>query len=121
MASVLAVDDSPSIRLMLERTLANAGFEVTTATDGKDALAKAKSSRFELVLTDINMPEMDGFELIRELRKLNSYRFTPILTVTTESAMEQKQKGRAAGATGWIVKPFEPSQLLAVIHKVLGR
>jgi len=121
MASILAVDDSPSIRLMLERTLVDAGFEVTTAVDGKDGLEKARQARFNVVLTDINMPEMDGFELIRELRQLSSYRFTPILTVTTESAESQKHKGRAAGATGWIVKPFEPRQLLAVIHKVLGR
>jgi len=121
MASILAVDDSPSIRLMLERTLADAGFEVTTAVDGKDGLAKAKQGKFNVVLTDINMPEMDGFELIKALRQLANYRFTPILTVTTESAEQQKQQGRAAGATGWIVKPFEPRQLLAVVHKVLGR
>ncbi|PIQ04359.1 MAG: response regulator, partial [Nitrospirae bacterium CG18_big_fil_WC_8_21_14_2_50_70_55] len=112
MASILAVDDSPSIRLMLEQTLAGAGFEVTTAVDGKDGLAKARAGRFNVVLTDINMPEMDGFELIKQLRQLSHYRFIPILTVTTESAAAQKQRGRVAGATGWIVKPFEPRQLL---------
>jgi two-component system, chemotaxis family, chemotaxis protein CheY len=120
MASILAVDDSPSVRLMLERTLTDAGYEVTTAVDGEDALGKARSAQFNAVLTDINMPRMDGFGLIVELRKLKGYRFTPILTVTTESSREQKIRGKEAGATGWIVKPFEPHQLLAVLTKVLG-
>jgi len=120
MASILAVDDSPSVRLMLERTLTDAGYEVTTAVDGEDALGKAKGTQYQAVLTDINMPRMDGFDLIAALRKLKGYRFTPILTVTTESDREQKLRGKAAGATGWIVKPFEPHQLLAVLNKVLG-
>jgi two-component system chemotaxis response regulator CheY len=120
MASILAVDDSPSVRLMLERTLTDAGYEVTTAVDGEDALGKAKGTQYQAVLTDINMPRMDGFDLIMELRKLKGYRFTPILTVTTESDREQKLRGKAAGATGWIVKPFEPHQLLAVLNKVLS-
>jgi two-component system chemotaxis response regulator CheY len=120
MAAILAVDDSPSVRVMMERTLTDAGYDVTTAVDGEDALGKAKNTQFNAVLTDINMPRMDGFGLISELRKLRTYRFIPILTITTESTRDQKLRGKQAGATGWIVKPFEPQQLLAVLTKILG-
>ncbi len=120
MASILAVDDSTSMRQMVTLTLKGAGYDVTEAKDGLEALSKAKSNRFSLVITDVNMPNMDGITLTKELRALSTYKFTPILTLTTESSAEKKQAGKAAGATGWIVKPFNPDQLLATVKKVLG-
>lgn len=119
MAVILAVDDSRSMRRMVNFTLESAGHEVILAEDGLDALEKARDRTVQLVLTDVNMPRMDGLSLIRELRKLPNYRFTPILTLTTEAGPEKKKEGRAAGATGWIVKPFDPEKLLAVINRVL--
>lgn len=120
MASILAVDDSASMRQMVAMTLKQAGYEVVEAVDGEAALQLAKSKAFNLVLTDVNMPKMDGITLTRQLRALPNYKFTPILTLTTESAADKKQEGKAAGATGWIVKPFNPDQLLATVKKVLG-
>jgi two-component system chemotaxis response regulator CheY len=120
MASILAVDDSASMRQMVVFTLKSAGYEVTEASDGVQALQQAKSKKFNIVITDVNMPNMDGIALTKELRALPDYKFTPILTLTTESTPEKKQEGKAAGATGWIVKPFNPEQLLATIKKVLG-
>jgi two-component system chemotaxis response regulator CheY len=120
MAHILAVDDSASMRQMVTFTLQDAGHEVLEAVDGQEALQVATSKKVDLVLTDINMPNMDGIALIRALRALPQYKFTPILTLTTESTAEKKLEGKTAGATGWIVKPFNPEQLLAVIKKVLG-
>ena len=120
MASILAVDDSASMRQMVCFTLKGAGYDVTEAKDGQEALQIAKSNSFNLVITDINMPNMDGITLTKELRALSSYKFTPILTLTTESSQEKKMAGKQAGATGWIVKPFNPDQLLATVKKVLG-
>ncbi len=120
MAKILAVDDSASMRQMVSFTLKSAGHDVLEACDGAEALKLAKAGRVDLVLTDINMPNVDGIALIRELRALPNYKFTPILTLTTESGVDKKQEGRAAGATGWIVKPFSPDQLLATIKRVLG-
>jgi len=120
MATILAVDDSASMRQMVAFTLKSAGHDVTEACDGQDALNKAKGNKFSLVISDVNMPIMDGITLIKELRTLGDYKFTPILMLTTESTGEKKQEGKAAGATGWIVKPFNPEQLLATISKVLG-
>lgn len=122
MPTILAVDDSASMRQMVAFTLKGAGFTVIDAVDGEDALEKAKatSATVDLVLTDVNMPRMDGISLIKELRGLPKYKFTPILMLTTESGGEKKMEGRSAGATGWIVKPFNPDQLLATIKKVLG-
>ena len=120
MASILAVDDSASMRQMVSFTLKGAGHQVTEAEDGVDALSKAKAGPFDLVITDVNMPNMDGITLISELRKLPSFKFTPLLMLTTESASDKKMAGKNAGATGWIVKPFNPDQLLAVIKKALG-
>lgn len=120
MASILTVDDSASMRQMISFTLKGAGFDVTEASDGVEALKIAKTNAFNLVITDVNMPNMDGITLTRELRTLPNYKFTPILTLTTESGADKKQEGKAAGATGWIVKPFNPDQLLATIKKVLG-
>ena len=120
MARILAVDDSASMRQMVTFTLKGAGYEVVEAADGVEALAAAKSQSFNLVVTDVNMPNMDGITLIGELRKLPNYRFTPLLMLTTESGVDKKQQGKSAGATGWIVKPFNPEQLLATVKKVLG-
>jgi len=119
MASILAVDDSASMRQMVVFTLKGAGHDVTEASDGEDALNKAKSGKFSLVITDINMPKMDGIALTKALRGLPDYKSIPILTLTTEASAEKKQEGKAAGATGWIVKPFNPDQLLSTIKKVL--
>lgn len=120
MASILAVDDSASMRQMVAFTLKGAGYDVVEAADGQQALTLAKQRSFNLVLTDVNMPNLDGIALTRELRTLPSYKFTPILTLTTESAADKKQAGKSAGATGWIVKPFDPEKLLATVKKVLG-
>ena len=119
MAKILAVDDSASMRQMVAFTLKGAGHEVVEAVDGVDALAKAKGTKFDLVISDVNMPNMDGITLIKELRTLADFKFTPMLMLTTESAGDKKQQGKAAGATGWIVKPFNPDQLLSTIGKVL--
>ncbi len=120
MASILAVDDSASMRQMVSFTLKSAGHQVTEAEDGVDALNKEKAGSYDLVITDVNMPNMDGITLISELRKLANFKFTPLLMLTTESASDKKMAGKNAGATGWIVKPFNPDQLLAVIKKALG-
>jgi two-component system, chemotaxis family, chemotaxis protein CheY len=119
MAKILAVDDSASMRQMVIFTLKGAGFDVVDAVDGKDALEKAKLAKFDLVLSDVNMPIMDGIELVRNLRTLPEYKFVPILMLTTESAGDKKVQGKQAGATGWIVKPFNPDQLLNTIKRVL--
>jgi len=120
MAKILAVDDSATMRKMVAMTLLSAGHEVVSAEDGVEALDKARQGSVDLVLTDVNMPRMDGITLVSELRALDSYRLTPMLVLTTESSTERKQEGRAAGATGWIVKPFNPEQLLFAIDRVLS-
>ncbi|HEX7383283.1 MAG TPA: response regulator [Burkholderiaceae bacterium] len=120
MTTILTVDDSTSMRQMVSYTLGDAGFEVAEAVDGQDALEQAQQQTFQLVLADVNMPRMDGITLIHALRQLPAYRFTPLLMLTTESAAHRKAEGRAAGATGWIVKPFDPQQLIAVVQRVLG-
>ena len=120
MATILTVDDSASMRQMVTFTLKSAGHDVTEAVDGVDALEKAKQGNFELVITDVNMPNMDGITLTKELRDLVDYKYTPILTLTTESDKNKKQEGKNAGATGWIIKPFNPDQLLLTIKRVLS-
>ena len=117
---ILAVDDSKSLRQMVSFTLRSAGYEVTEAEDGAAALDLAKGGVFNLVLTDQNMPRMDGLTLIRSLRALPAYQRVPILVLTTESSDEMKTEGRAAGATGWIVKPFNPERLVEIVKKVTG-
>lgn len=119
MHSILAVDDSVSMRQMVSFTLKNAGFEVVDAVDGEDAFEKAQQREFDLVLTDQNMPRLDGIGLTRKLREHPNFKQTPILILTTESSDQMKQAGRAAGATGWLVKPFDPVKLIEVIRKVL--
>ncbi|MBV5279800.1 MAG: response regulator [Actinobacteria bacterium] len=117
---IMTVDDSASVRQMVSFTLRDAGYEVIEAVDGKDALSKVDAQALNMVITDLNMPNLDGISLIRALRALPSCKFIPIVMLTTESQVEKKQEGKAAGATGWIVKPFKPEQLIAVVKKVLG-
>ena len=119
MRSILAVDDSPSMRKMVSFTLSSAGFKVVEAVDGVDALEKAQAESIDLVLADQNMPRLDGIGLTRKLREDPKFKCTPILILTTESSDLMKQAGRAAGATGWLVKPFDPNRLIEVIQKVL--
>ncbi len=121
MAKILIVDDSMSMRRLVHGTLSEAGHEVVEADDGTSALAIANdgSSRFDVVVTDVNMPNMDGITLLTELRKLAHFRFTPILVLTTEMNPAKKTEARRNGATGWLVKPFNPTQLLATVRKVL--
>jgi two-component system chemotaxis response regulator CheY len=118
--TILSVDDSASIRQMVKLTLSGAGYEVIQACDGAEGLAKARQSTVDLVVTDLNMPVMNGLGLIRELRKLPAYAGVPILFLTTESDAAMKQEAKAAGATGWVTKPFQQEQLVAVVRKVLG-
>lgn len=117
--TILTVDDSASMRQMVTFTLTGAGFEVVEAVDGKDGLAKLAGKKVNMIITDLNMPNMDGIEMILNIRAMPEYKFIPIILLTTESQDEKKKEGKAAGATGWIVKPFKPEQLLAVIKKVL--
>lgn len=118
--TILAVDDSPSILQMVSFTLKGAGYNVVEARDGQAGLGAATAQAFDLVLTDLNMPRMDGITLIQNLRAQPRYRFTPMLMLTTEASEAFKAKGKAAGATGWLVKPFDPQKLLGVVKKVLG-
>jgi two-component system chemotaxis response regulator CheY len=118
--TILAVDDSASIRQMVSFTLKSSGYEVVEAMDGMDGLEKAKARTINLILTDQNMPRMDGLTLIKNLRGMPQYKTTPILMLTTESSEAMKQQGRAAGATGWLVKPFDPQKLVEVVKKVIG-
>ena len=120
MARILAVDDSAAMRQIVGATLKGAGYDVVSANDGVEALDFARREAVDLVITDVNMPNMDGLSLVRELRRLSSYRLTPLLVLTTESSTEKKMEGKAAGATGWVVKPFNPEKLLATVAKVLG-
>jgi len=117
--TILTVDDSVSFRQMVGFTLRQAGHKVVEAVDGVDALSKLQCHVADLIVTDLNMPNMDGIELIRHVRALPAYRFVPIILLTTESQSIKKLEARNAGATGWIVKPFTPEQLIAVIGKVL--
>jgi len=118
--TVLVVDDSSTMRQMVAYTLTNAGYVVVEAGNGKEAVTKLNGgTKPALVVTDLNMPEMDGITLIQEIRKMAAFKFTPILMLTTEAADDKKKAGQAAGATGWIVKPFNPEQMLKVIQKVL--
>lgn len=118
---VLVVDDSETVRQVLQLTLSNAGFDVIEAEDGDDALNKLSGPAVvDMLITDLNMPKMDGLELIKKIREDKKHRFTPIVMLTTESSEEKKRAGREAGASGWIVKPFKPEQLLKVVKMVLG-
>ncbi|WP_087022290.1 response regulator [Thaumasiovibrio subtropicus] len=119
MTKILAADDSVSIRQMVSHTLKDAGYDVETANDGSDALKKAQATKFDVVISDVNMPIMGGLELVKALRGNPQYKFTPILMLTTETSAEKKQQGKAAGATGWLVKPFNPDTLLKTLKRVI--
>jgi two-component system chemotaxis response regulator CheY len=117
---ILAVDDSTSIRQLQAAVLTAAGYQVTEAVDGKDALSKLAGNTFDLILTDLNMPNLDGLGLIRAVRGGTAQRLVPIVMITTESQEDKKQAGRTAGATAWIIKPFTPDKLIGVVKKVIG-
>jgi len=119
MKRILTVDDSSSVRQMVSFTLRKAGYEVAEAVDGKDGLGKISGGKFDLIITDLNMPNVDGIQLISAVRKLPGCNFVPILMLTTESQAEKKDAGRKAGATGWIVKPFNADQLIAAVQKLV--
>lgn len=117
---IMTADDSASVRQMVSFTLKEQGYEVVEASDGRDALQKLGKQKVDMLITDLNMPNLDGIGLIKGARALPTCKFIPIIMLTTESQDAKKQEGKAAGATGWIVKPFKPDQLLAVVKKVLG-
>jgi two-component system chemotaxis response regulator CheY len=117
--TIMTVDDSTSMRQMVKATLQSAGYGVVEAADGEEALEYARQNTVDLVISDVNMPRMDGITLVHQLRALSTYRLTPLLLLTTESSQEKKLEGKRAGATGWIVKPFNPAQLLATLEKLL--
>ena len=120
-AKILTVDDSASIRLTTRVTLSNAGYDITEAVDGMDGINKLNAGQFDLVITDLNMPNMDGLTMIRELRKIPAHMGVPVIFLTTESDGELRQQAKAAGATGWLTKPFDPENLVKIARKVLGR
>ena len=120
MATIMTVDDTASMRQMISFTLNSVGHEVIEACDGQEALDLAHRNKVDMVIADVNMPNMDGITLVKSLRDLPDYKFTPIVMLTTESQVTKRQEGKAVGATGWIVKPFNPEQLLNVVKKVLG-
>jgi two-component system chemotaxis response regulator CheY len=117
---IMTADDSASVRQMVSFTLKQGGYDVVEAVDGKDALNKLQTTKVDMLITDLNMPNLDGIGLIKGARAIPACKFIPIVMLSTESQDEKKQEGKAAGATGWIVKPFKPEQLIAVVKKVLG-
>lgn len=118
--AILAVDDSPSIRVAVRLALTAAGYTVTEAVDGMDGLDKARSQRFDMILTDLNMPNLDGLGMIRQIRQMPNQSGVPIIFLTTESDDSMKAQGKAAGATGWLVKPFQAPQLVQIARKVIA-
>jgi two-component system chemotaxis response regulator CheY len=120
MTKILAVDDSTSMRQMVSFTLKSAGFEVDEAADGEEAFNIAKTQSYDVVISDVHMPKMDGISLVKHLRQLPDYKFVPILILTTDASSDMKAEGKSAGATGWIVKPFDPEKLVATVKRVIG-
>lgn len=117
---IMTVDDSASVRQMVSFTLKQSGYDVVEAVDGKDGLQKLAGTKVDMIITDLNMPNLDGIGLIKGARAIPACKFIPIIMLTTESQESKKSEGKAAGATGWIVKPFKPEQLIGVVKKVLG-
>ena len=117
--TILVVDDATTIRQVVGITLKNAGYTVLEACDGKEALSKLDGRKVHLIISDVNMPNMDGITLVKEVKKLPDYKFTPIIMLTTESQESKKQEGQAAGAKAWMVKPFQPAQMLAAVSKLM--
>lgn len=120
MKKILAVDDSISIRTSISYILSKEGYEVKEAEDGAVGLKVAATDKFDLIITDVNMPNMDGIQFTKELRQTANYKFTPIIVLTTENQDSKMQEGKAVGATGWIVKPFTSEKLIAIVKKILG-
>lgn len=117
--NVLVVDDSSSVRQVVGIALKSAGYEVIEARDGQDALSKLTGQKVHLIISDVNMPNMDGITFVKEVKKLANYKFTPIIMLTTESQESKKAEGQAAGAKAWVVKPFQPAQMLAAVSKLI--
>ena len=120
MATILVIDDSASLRQVVSIALKGAGYSVIEACDGKDALSKLDGQRINLIVSDVNMPNMDGITFVREAKKLPAYKFTPVIMLTTEAGEKMKQEGQAAGAKAWVVKPFKPEQMLAAVSKLVA-
>lgn len=118
--SILVVDDSASIRQVVGIALKSQGYDVLEACDGKDALGKLSGQKIHLVISDVNMPNMDGITFVKELKKLPAYKFTPVIMLTTESQESRKQEGQTAGARAWVVKPFQPAQMMAAVAKLIA-
>lgn len=118
--TILIVDDSQSMRQLIKMTLTGAGHQVIEACDGRDALTKLTGQKINLIISDVNMPNLDGIGLVKAVKGRNEYRFTPIIMLTTESEQSKKAEGQAAGARAWIVKPFQPQNLLAAVEKLMG-
>lgn len=117
--TILVVDDSASIRQVVSIALKGAGYDVIEGVDGKDALSKLNGQKVHLVISDVNMPNMDGITFVKELKQLPAYKFTPVIMLTTESQESKKQEGQLAGAKAWVVKPFQPAQMLAAVSKLI--
>ena len=117
--TILIVDDSSSLRQVVSITLKGAGYNVIEACDGRDALTKLNGQKIHLIISDVNMPNMDGITFVTEAKKLPAYKFTPIIMLTTETGEARKQAGQAAGARAWVVKPFQPAQMLAAVSKLI--
>ncbi len=116
---ILIVDDAASVRQVVGITLKGAGYDIIEAVDGKDALSKLDGQKIHLIISDVNMPNMDGISFVKEAKKLAAYKFTPVIMLTTESQESKKQEGQAAGAKAWVVKPFQPAQMLAAVSKLI--
>jgi two-component system chemotaxis response regulator CheY len=116
--TIMVVDDSSSIRQVITIALKGAGYDVIEACDGKDALSKLTGQKIHLIVSDVNMPNLDGIGLVKEVKQHPQYKFTPIMMLTTESGESKKQEGKSAGAKGWLVKPFQPNALLAAVAKL---
>ncbi|MBX9965850.1 MAG: response regulator [Burkholderiales bacterium] len=117
--TILIVDDSASLRQVVSIALKGAGYDVIEANDGKDALTKLNGTKIHLIISDVNMPNMDGITLVKEIKQLANYKFTPIIMLTTEAEESKKQAGQAAGAKAWVVKPFKPDQMLMAVSKLV--
>jgi two-component system, chemotaxis family, chemotaxis protein CheY len=117
--TILIVDDSASIRQVVSMALKGAGYDVLEGVDGKDALSKLSGQKIHLIISDVNMPNMDGITFVQEVKKLPAYKFVPVIMLTTESTEEKKQQGQLAGAKAWVVKPFQPQQMLAAVAKLV--
>ena len=117
--SIMVVDDSASLRQVVSIALKGAGYDVTEACDGKDALSKLKGQKMHLIISDVNMPNMDGITFVKAAKQIPEYKFTPVIMLTTEAGENKKQEGQAAGAKAWVVKPFQPAQMLAAVSKLV--